>query len=134
MRFKTAEISGIKLFYREAGETSNPAVVLLHGFPTSSHQFHELIPLLADRFHVLAPDYPGMGFSEAPDPAAPATDLRRRGDGRRRVHRAVRDRTPHLVLARHRRTDRNADRDGASRADRRPDFSEFHDCSGGLEP
>src|SRR5215470_8941314 len=68
MYFKTADIEGLRLFYREAGEPSKPTIVLLHGFPSSSYQFHDLIPLLADRFHVVAPDYPGMGYSEAPDP------------------------------------------------------------------
>lgn len=68
MHFKTAEVAGVKIFYREAGEPSRPTIVLLHGFPSSSHQFHDLIPRLADRFHVIAPDYPGMGFSEAPAP------------------------------------------------------------------
>jgi Alpha/beta hydrolase family len=68
MHFKTADVAGLRVFYREAGDPSKPTIVLLHGFPSSSHQFHELIPLLADRFHVIAPDYPGMGFSEAPDP------------------------------------------------------------------
>jgi len=66
MYFKTADVGGLKVFYREAGEPSKPTIVLLHGFPTSSYQFHDLIPLLADRFHVIAPDYPGMGFSDAP--------------------------------------------------------------------
>jgi pimeloyl-ACP methyl ester carboxylesterase len=68
MEFKTAVVSGVTLFYREAGNPSQPTVVLLHGFPSSSHQFHDLIPRLADRFHVVAPDYPGMGYSEVPDP------------------------------------------------------------------
>ena len=68
MPFKTADVAGLRLFYREAGEPSKPTVVLLHGFPSSSYQFRDLIPLLADRFHVIAPDYPGMGLSEAPDP------------------------------------------------------------------
>src|SRR6516162_8266441 len=68
MYFKTADIEGLRLFYREAGEPSKLTIVLLHGFPSSSYQFHDLIPLLADRFHVVAPDYPGMGFSEAPAP------------------------------------------------------------------
>src|SRR6266404_6293265 len=68
MYFKTAHVAGLRLFYREAGDPSKPTIVLLHGFPSSSHQFHGLIPLLADRFHVIAPDYPGMGYSEAPDP------------------------------------------------------------------
>ena len=68
MYFKTAHVAGLRLFYREAGDPSKPTIVLLHGFPSSSYQFHDLIPLLADRFHVIAPDYPGMGYSEAPDP------------------------------------------------------------------
>ena len=68
MYFKTAHVAGLRLFYREAGDPSKPTIVLLHGFPSSSYQFHGLIPLLADRFHVIAPDYPGMGYSEAPDP------------------------------------------------------------------
>jgi len=68
MYFKTADVAGLRLFYREAGETSKPTIVLLHGFPSSSYQFHDLIPRLADRFHVIAPDYPGMGYSEVPDP------------------------------------------------------------------
>jgi pimeloyl-ACP methyl ester carboxylesterase len=69
MYFKTADVAGIKLFYREAGDPSKPTIVLLHGFPSSSYQFHDLIPLLADRFRVIAPDYPGMGYSAAPDPS-----------------------------------------------------------------
>ena len=68
MYFKTADIKGLRLFYREAGEPSKPTIVLLHGFPSSSYQFHDLIPLLADRFQFVAPDYPGMGLSEAPAP------------------------------------------------------------------
>jgi pimeloyl-ACP methyl ester carboxylesterase len=68
MYFKTADVAGLELFYREAGDPSKPTVVLLHGFPSSSHQFHDLIPRLADRFHVIAPDYPGMGYSAAPAP------------------------------------------------------------------
>jgi len=69
MNFKTADVAGLRIFYREAGDPSKPTIVLLHGFPSSSYQFHDLIPLLADRFHVIAPDYPGMGFSDAPAPA-----------------------------------------------------------------
>jgi pimeloyl-ACP methyl ester carboxylesterase len=68
MVFKTADVAGLRLFYREAGDPSQPTIVLLHGFPSSSYQFHDLIPRLADHFHVIAADYPGMGFSEAPDP------------------------------------------------------------------
>ena len=64
---RTAEIDGVDIFYREAGPAKGPAVVLLHGFPTSSHMFRNLIPALADRYHVIAPDYPGYGQSGTPD-------------------------------------------------------------------
>jgi pimeloyl-ACP methyl ester carboxylesterase len=67
MNFKTANIENVRIFYREAGDASKPTLVLLHGFPSSSHQFHELILRLEDRFRIIAPDYPGMGFSEVPD-------------------------------------------------------------------
>jgi len=70
VRHRTAEIDGRKLFYREAGDRRAPVILLLHGFPTSSHMFRNLIPLLADRYRVIAPDLPGFGFSDAPDRAA----------------------------------------------------------------
>jgi pimeloyl-ACP methyl ester carboxylesterase len=63
------EIDGLNLFYREAGQPNLPTLVLLHGFPSSSHMFRDLIPHLEDRFHVIAPDYPGFGYSDAPSPA-----------------------------------------------------------------
>jgi pimeloyl-ACP methyl ester carboxylesterase len=62
-----ASVRGQKLFYREAGSKIAPTIVLLHGFPSSSHMFRELIPKLAERFHVIAPDYIGFGYSDAPD-------------------------------------------------------------------
>jgi len=65
--FKSVDIDGNKIFYREAGLKTAPNVLLLHGFPTSSHMFRNLIPLLADRYHVIAPDLPGFGFSGIPD-------------------------------------------------------------------
>jgi len=64
--FKTHLVHGFKIFYREAGDLQKPAVLLLHGFPTSSHMFRNLIPQLADDYHVVAPDLPGFGFSDAP--------------------------------------------------------------------
>jgi pimeloyl-ACP methyl ester carboxylesterase len=64
--YKTVEIEGLDIFYREAGNPANPTIVLLHGFPTSSHMFRELIPALADEFHLIAPDYPGYGNSSMP--------------------------------------------------------------------
>ncbi len=66
-RFRT--IAGHEVFYREAGDPAAPTLVLLHGYPTSSFMFRHLIPLLADRFHILAPDHIGFGLSDAPDAA-----------------------------------------------------------------
>ena len=65
--YRTAKVDGVDIFYREAGPADGPVVLLLHGFPTSSHMFRNLIPLLADRYHVIASDYPGYGQSAAPD-------------------------------------------------------------------
>ncbi|HEY2040708.1 MAG TPA: alpha/beta hydrolase [Edaphobacter sp.] len=65
--FQHATVDGLKLFYREAGSKTFPTIVLLHGFPSSSHMFRDLIPQLADKFHVIAPDYVGFGYSDAPD-------------------------------------------------------------------
>jgi len=62
-------VDGVGVFYREAGPKDAPVLVLLHGFPSSSRQFDSLIPLLATRYHLIAPDYPGFGQSDAPDPA-----------------------------------------------------------------
>ena len=67
--YRTASVDGLKVFYREAGDPKASTVLLLHGFPTSSHMFRELIPALADRYHLVAPDLPGFGFTEAPDQA-----------------------------------------------------------------
>jgi pimeloyl-ACP methyl ester carboxylesterase len=67
IRYQFAEFDGKKIFYREAGDRSAPVILLLHGFPTSSHMFRNLIPALAERYHVVAPDLPGFGFSVTPD-------------------------------------------------------------------
>jgi pimeloyl-ACP methyl ester carboxylesterase len=66
---RTASVDGVNIFYREAGPTDAPVVLLLHGFPTSSHMFRNLIPALADAYRVIAPDYPGFGQSDMPDRA-----------------------------------------------------------------
>jgi pimeloyl-ACP methyl ester carboxylesterase len=66
VRYRRKAVDGIGIFYREAGDPSNPTVVLLHGFPSSSHMFRDLIPKLAGRYHVIAPDYPGFGYSDQP--------------------------------------------------------------------
>src|SRR5947209_6122500 len=68
-RYRFVDVDGLKIFYREAGADTSPALLLLHGFPTSSHMFRDLIPVLADDYHVVAPDLPGFGFSDAPDRA-----------------------------------------------------------------
>ncbi len=64
--YRTISINGINIFYREAGPVDAPVLLLLHGFPSSSHMFRNLIPALADTYHVIAPDLPGFGFSESP--------------------------------------------------------------------
>jgi pimeloyl-ACP methyl ester carboxylesterase len=69
VHYRTISIDGVNVFYREAGPTDAPAVVLLHGFPSSSNMFRNLIPALADRYRVIAPDYPGFGHSDMPDRA-----------------------------------------------------------------
>ena len=66
VRYNTVDVQGVKVFYREAGDAKAPVVLLLHGFPTSSHMYRELIPLLSDRYRVIAPDLPGFGFSSVP--------------------------------------------------------------------
>jgi pimeloyl-ACP methyl ester carboxylesterase len=65
--YKQVEADGVQVFYREAGSPALPTLLLLHGFPSSSHQFRQLIPLLAERFHIVAPDLPGFGFTQVPD-------------------------------------------------------------------
>ncbi|MGA8224826.1 MAG: alpha/beta hydrolase [Candidatus Acidiferrales bacterium] len=66
-KYQRAAVDGINIFYRQDGPTTAPAILLLHGFPTSSHMFRNLIPILAERYHVVAPDLPGFGFSDSPD-------------------------------------------------------------------
>jgi pimeloyl-ACP methyl ester carboxylesterase len=66
--YKTADVDGLTVFYREAGAAAAPTLLLLHGFPSSSHMFRDLIPLLADDFHLVAPDLPSFGKSDMPKP------------------------------------------------------------------
>jgi pimeloyl-ACP methyl ester carboxylesterase len=66
VHYRSAKVDGLDIFYREAGRKGAPVILLLHGFPTSSHMYRELIPQLADRYRVVAPDYPGFGQSSAP--------------------------------------------------------------------
>ncbi len=67
IKYRTADPDGFKIFYREAGSPDAPKLLLLHGFPSASHMFRNLIPLLADRFHIIAPDLPGFGKSDMPE-------------------------------------------------------------------
>ena len=67
IEYRSAQVDDLKIFYREAGAADAPALLLLHGFPSASHMFHgDLAPLLADRFHIVAPDLPGFGQSDMP--------------------------------------------------------------------
>src|SRR6516165_1247820 len=66
INYRTTDVDGLTIFYREAGARGAPVVLLLHGFPSASHMFRDLIPLLADRFRLIAPDFPGFGQSSQP--------------------------------------------------------------------
>jgi pimeloyl-ACP methyl ester carboxylesterase len=66
INYRTTAVDGFELFYREAGTVGAPKLLLLHGFPSASHMFRDLIPFLADRFHIVAPDLPGFGKSDMP--------------------------------------------------------------------
>ena len=66
LRYKTIVIDGISIFYREAGDPDRPTLLLLHGFPSSSHMYRDLLGDLGDRYHIIAPDYPGFGNSDMP--------------------------------------------------------------------
>src|ERR1700726_537237 len=66
IRYSTADTDGFKIFYREAGHAGAPKLLLLHGFPSAGHMFRDLIPQLADRFRIVAPDLPGFGQSDMP--------------------------------------------------------------------
>lgn len=68
--YHRVDVDGVGVFYREAGPKDAPTIVLLHGFPSSSREYDTLIPLLATRYHLIAPDFPGFGQSDAPPPSA----------------------------------------------------------------
>jgi pimeloyl-ACP methyl ester carboxylesterase len=78
--YRTADVDGFDIFYREAGKRGAPKLLLLHGFPSSSHMFRDLIPLLADRFHIIAPDLPGFGKSDMPARGVTFDDIANRID------------------------------------------------------
>ncbi len=68
IKYKTLDVNGVSIAYREAGNTQNPTIVLLHGYPSSSHQYRKVLNQLSDEFHLIAPDYPGFGHSDFPSP------------------------------------------------------------------
>jgi pimeloyl-ACP methyl ester carboxylesterase len=68
INYQNIRVNGLNIFYREAGKKSSPTLLLLHGFPTSSHMFRNLIPIVAEYYHVVAPDFPGFGQTDLPDP------------------------------------------------------------------
>lgn len=67
VHYRNVKAKGLNIFYREAGQKDAPTILLLHGYPTSSHMYRNLIPILSSQYHVLAPDLPGFGYSDAPD-------------------------------------------------------------------
>jgi pimeloyl-ACP methyl ester carboxylesterase len=80
MLHKSVKVDDLNIFYRESGDPSLPKLLLLHGFPASSHQYRNLIPALEKHFHIIAPDYPGFGYSDMPDPATWAYTFERLTD------------------------------------------------------
>ena len=89
VRFNTVDVDGLKVFYRSAGDPSAPVVLLLHGFPSASHMFRDLIPELAGTYHVVAPDLPGFGLTEQPARDAFAYTFQHRQGGQP-LHRGAR--------------------------------------------
>ena len=97
--YRTATVQGHTIFYREAGDPKKPTLVLLHGFPTSSHYYRELIPLLSQHMHIIAPDNLGSGFSEHPDPDNYTYTFDKLSRSCSRAARSAQDRPLHAVCA-----------------------------------
>ena len=84
--YRTVKVDGLSIFYREAGRKDAPTLLLLHGLPSSSRKFEPLFSLLSDRYHLIAPDYPGFGHSDWPDPKEVRVHLRSSGHCHRAFH------------------------------------------------
>ena len=89
IHYHAADVNGLKISYREAGRTDAPTLLLLHGFPSAGHMFRDLIPLLADSFHLVAPDLPGFGQSDLPSRDKFKYTLRKSGRDDRSFHRNI---------------------------------------------
>ena len=100
INYHTADVDGRKIFYREAGAPEAPKLLLLHGFPTAGHMFRDLIPLLADRYHIIAPDLPGFGNSDMPRGATHSTRSPRRSTASRRSSASTATRSICSTMAR----------------------------------
>ena len=135
--YRSTQVDGLNIAYREAGDPGGPKLVLLHGFPASSHQYRDLIPALATRFHVIAPDYPGFGNSDMPDPATFAYTFDRIVRNHRGLPERPGLRSLRALRAGLRRPGRLPDCDAPPRSARLADHSEherlrgrFHQCLG----
>src|ERR1700719_2891375 len=96
--YRTTKVDGLSIFYREAGPSDAPTLLLLHGFPSSSRMFEPLFARLSDRYHLVAPDYPGFGHSDAPDPKKFAYTFDH-GRDYEPLHRSARNLTLHALHA-----------------------------------
>ena len=129
--YHRAEVDGVGIFYREAGPKDAPTIVLLQGFPSSSRGYATLIPVLATHYHVVAPDFPGFGQSDAPSPATYSYTFDHLAEDGRRTTRAAEGIPLHALSVRLRGTGRLPHHPGPSRAAARADRPERQCLPGG---